>query len=217
MRLNRLIVPSVLALGLVAGLAVAGESENLAPESVPEAIRAVAAKIFKSEKVVYHKVTVYEVEGKDAKGAPVSYLVDSSGAPFRKLATETSRTPAGRPFLGVQLAQKGEGAVIGEIVARTGAAAAGLKAGDRIVKVGDTAVSSPEELVAAIGKHAPGENVSLTIERDGWKKVVSATLGSRKDDDGDDGDDDDDRGAQGMKKHHDEKGEHHGGKDDDDD
>jgi S1-C subfamily serine protease len=212
MRLNRLIVPSVLGLGLVAGLAIAGESENLAPESVPEAIRSVAARIFKSEKVVYHKVTVYEVVGKDAKGAAVSYLVDQSGLPFEKLPTETTaRGSTGRPFLGVQLAQKGEGAVIAEVVARTAAAAAELKAGDRIVKVGDTAVSSPQELIAAISRFAPGEKVALTIERDGWKKVVSATLGARKDDDGDD--DDDDRGAQGMKKHHDERG----GKDDDDD
>jgi S1-C subfamily serine protease len=185
------LVPSlVVALG-TAGFAVAGDSERLAPESVPEVVRHAASKLFGGGNVDYRKDVVYEVTGKDASGAPAVFLVDAAGNAFQ-------RVTAGRPFLGIQLAQDEDGAVVGGVIADTAAAKAGLVEGDKIVKVGETTVASPEDLLAAIGKHAPGDTLALTIEREGWKKTITVTLGTRPKDEAED--------------KHDEKGE----KDDDD-
>ncbi|MBI3723197.1 PDZ domain-containing protein [bacterium] len=229
MQSRSLIVSSFAAL-LLTSLAIAGERETLSPESVPDAVRACAAKLFKSgEKLAYQKTTVYEVSGTARDGAPACILVDAAGVAWKNAAAPTAapkpQAPAGRPFLGIQLSQKGEGAIVAGIIANTAAAKAELKPGDRIVKVGDASVSSPQELVAALAKRAPGEKLTLTVDRDGWKKTVQVTLGTRpKDEDGDDDDDDDDDHGKGGEKHegakkgHDERGEkHEGGKDDDDD
>ncbi|HEV2889130.1 MAG TPA: trypsin-like peptidase domain-containing protein [Frankiaceae bacterium] len=53
---------------------------------------------------------------------------------------------------------------------------AGLRAGDAIVRLGDTNVADADALVAAIRSHRPGETVQVTYERDGSRKTVSVRL-----------------------------------------
>lgn len=62
------------------------------------------------------------------------------------------------------------------------AAAAGLKAGDVITRLGSQAVSSGPSLISAIWTHQPGDTVPLTYERDGRESTVQVTLGERKGD-----------------------------------
>ena len=71
-------------------------------------------------------------------------------------------------YLGVatsDLAGQATGAVIGQVTANGPAAAAGVKAGDVVTKLGDTTVKSSSDLVAAIADHKPGDRVALTIRR----------------------------------------------------
>ena len=65
--------------------------------------------------------------------------------------------------------------------AGSGAATAGLAAGDVVTKVGDARVQDFSDLVAQIGAQTPGGKVTLTVERGGQQRTVDVTLGSTKD------------------------------------
>jgi serine protease Do len=88
-----------------------------------------------------------------------------------------------RAFLGVtvEAAREGErgGAVVREVTPDSPAAQAGLKAGDAIVKVGDKDVRDPDDLVAAVARHKPGEKLNFHVVREGQERDLSVTLGER--------------------------------------
>jgi len=90
-------------------------------------------------------------------------------------------------FLGVELAGTSAtggapttaGAVVGGVVPGTGAAEAGLAAGDVITAVDGAAVSDPASLSAAVAAHAPGDEVTLTVvDAAGTSTQVTVTLTS---------------------------------------
>jgi serine protease Do len=54
---------------------------------------------------------------------------------------------------------------------------AGIKEGDIITKVDGTAVSETASLASLLGKHTPGDTVTLTINRDGKTQDIDVTLG----------------------------------------
>ncbi|CAN5352196.1 DegQ family serine endoprotease [soil metagenome] len=56
---------------------------------------------------------------------------------------------------------------------------AGLQPGDVVLAVNDEAVSSPSSLQQAIAFHEPGDEVELTIWRDGEEREVEVELGER--------------------------------------
>ena len=62
---------------------------------------------------------------------------------------------------------------------RPGGAAdqAGLKKGDRIVKIGETELRSVQEMVYVLQDARPGQKTIITIEREGKKLRVEATFG----------------------------------------
>ena len=63
--------------------------------------------------------------------------------------------------------------------AGTPAARAGLKSGDVITKFGDESVGSADELRRLVDSKQPGDQVELTIERNGKTQTVTVTLGTR--------------------------------------
>jgi serine protease Do len=69
------------------------------------------------------------------------------------------------------------GALVSSVVPGSAAAAAGLKAGDVILAVGDRAIERAGSLSSAIGLSTPGETVKLKVWRDGGEKIVEAKLG----------------------------------------
>jgi S1-C subfamily serine protease len=86
------------------------------------------------------------------------------------------------------------GVIVQEVRAGTGAARAGLRGGDTsvvfegqtyvlggdvIVAVDDTSVLTPQELRDAIATKKPGDEVELTVYRDGNRTSVTITLGRR--------------------------------------
>ncbi len=58
----------------------------------------------------------------------------------------------------------------------SGAAVAGLKAGDVVKSIGGTPVKDWDALVAAVQTHKPGETIAVVVVRDGAEKTVRVTL-----------------------------------------
>jgi putative serine protease PepD len=95
-------------------------------------------------------------------------------------------------FLGVQLrtvdpgnassfnSSVDAGAYIGEVVAGSPAAEAGLREGDIITKMDDTPISSAAELVINVRGHLVGDTVTLEVQREGGTETIRVTLGSDK-------------------------------------
>ena len=70
------------------------------------------------------------------------------------------------------------GARLGEVTSGGAADKAGLHAGDVVTAVDGKAISSGDALVAAVRSHRPGDQVKLTITRNGQTQTITATLGS---------------------------------------
>lgn len=84
--------------------------------------------------------------------------------------------------LGVGLSQSQSaatsGAVLGQVNAGSPAAAAGLKPGDVITKINDRTIADGDSLIVAIRSYAPGDEVTITYERNGQPQTTAATLAS---------------------------------------
>ena len=108
----------------------------------------------------------------------------------RRVAQELMTTgSATKPVLGVQGSagleprSGGSGAVIAAVQQGSPAAQAGLVPGDVVTKVGNDKVEDFTDLVARIGAHSPGEQVSLVVgnANGGGERTVQVTLGSQPD------------------------------------
>jgi hypothetical protein len=99
----------------------------------------------------------------------------------RGRAGPASGPATGAAFLGVagDASSDGEGAGVSSVIPDSGAARAGLRDGDVLVRVDDTTVDSFEALRGLLGRKKPGDVVSLLYLRDGVDQVTSATLGAR--------------------------------------
>lgn len=88
-----------------------------------------------------------------------------------------------KPMLGVSTksAETNDGAVVESIVPNSPASKIGLKAGDVITKVGDKLITSPKELVDAIGEYKAGDKLAITFERDAKMLTKDVTLSGRRD------------------------------------
>ena len=84
-----------------------------------------------------------------------------------------------RPRLGVELVQ-GEGAPrINRVVGNSVAEAAGIKAGDHIVRAAGLEMRSPDDVVDVIGRQAPGTWLPLSIRREGEEIDIVAKFPPR--------------------------------------
>ncbi len=92
-------------------------------------------------------------------------------------------------YVGVSLDPSvGGGAAIAKSASQNGsppiapggpAAKAGLQAGDVITAVNGTRVTNINQFVATVANYAPGDTVSLTVNRGGSTKTIKLTLGSQ--------------------------------------
>ena len=55
---------------------------------------------------------------------------------------------------------------------------AGLKPGDVITRIDDKPIEDATDLIAQIRSRAPGDQISVTYQRDGQESTVQVTLGS---------------------------------------
>ena len=88
---------------------------------------------------------------------------------------------ATHPYLGVKLSDSSDpaGAKVSEVASGAPADKAGLQNGDVITAADGSAVTSSDQLVAALAADSPGDRVHLTVARGGSTRTVSVTLGSR--------------------------------------
>ena len=105
------------------------------------------------------------------------------------LVPERPQAATGRPVLGVEVtelsAELGDeagldgGVVVSNVLPGSGAEDAGFEVGDVIVRLDGKKVVSTEALVSAISRYEPGEEVDVTVWRDGDTDTVAVELGSR--------------------------------------
>lgn len=115
--------------------------------------------------------------------------IGSSGGAFSTPGFVPAAPPppplGGGGYLGVQLRTMGpplrdpERVVIIDVLAHGPAVFAGLRPDDVVLEVDGTLVQRAEDVVARVSAHAPGDRVTLTIERDGERRVVRVVVGAR--------------------------------------
>ncbi|MFI5909540.1 S1C family serine protease [Dactylosporangium sp. NPDC051541] len=81
------------------------------------------------------------------------------------------------PYLGVQLTDGTNGALIGGVVAGGPADKAGLKTGDLVTKFGSAAVTDATSLINAVQGAKAGDQVQVIVNRNGADQTVTVTLG----------------------------------------
>ncbi len=87
--------------------------------------------------------------------------------------------PAGGVVLGITFKEKATKLVVGEVHEGSGAANAGIKAGDVIVSAGGQEVADHEALAKVVEKRRVGEDLEVTVEREGKKVSMQVRLAGR--------------------------------------
>lgn len=101
----------------------------------------------------------------------------------RRTAEELIKTgKSSYPILGISIdtSYTDGGALVDALTSGGPAESAGIQEGDIIVDLGGRAITNSDELIVAIRDKAPGDQVSITLKRDGVTKVVKATLVAAK-------------------------------------
>ncbi len=81
----------------------------------------------------------------------------------------------GAPSSGAEVT---DGAEVQEVTDGSAAGSAGLRSGDVITRIDDRQVTSADSLVATIRSYRPGDEVTVTYERDGQEATTTLTLES---------------------------------------
>ncbi len=96
-------------------------------------------------------------------------------------ATAREIPHAGGPVLGVSFEVKSEKLVVTEVAEKSGAATAGVEKDDVLLLADSEKIASAEVLGEIIGKHRVGDQITLTVERDGKKMELKVELKGRVD------------------------------------
>jgi peroxiredoxin len=105
-----------------------------------------------------------------ALGATTAVVIASHDA--------AAEAPSSHPWLGVELDQgrADHGVRVKHAIRSSPAWKAGIRDGELIVRVGDVAVSRPDDVIREVGNHAPGSSVRITVQRGGSEVLLSAQL-----------------------------------------
>lgn len=117
--------------------------------------------------------------GGEAGNIGLGFAIPSNSA--KRIAEELIATgDSSTPIIGVSLdlAYEGEGARVSEVNNGGPSQDAGIKPGDVITRLGDRVIDDSTELVVAIRSFAPGDTVTLEVQRDGQARTFEVTLGS---------------------------------------
>jgi len=83
-----------------------------------------------------------------------------------------------RPYLGIQYEQREDGALISFVMPDSPARAAGLRVNDLITALNGQPVGVDNPLIDAIQAYAPGDTVTLSVDRRGETLEIEVTLGA---------------------------------------
>ena len=106
-----------------------------------------------------------------------SLCLSASLAGFAQVPNSAGELPR-RGWFGVALAPHESGAVVTAVVPGSTAAAEGILVGDVIRAVDEIVPRSPDDVVAAIARHAPGTTAVIDLLRDGTAQKRSVVLRS---------------------------------------
>ncbi len=87
-------------------------------------------------------------------------------------------TNTGRAFLGVLTSDANGGAFIRQLVAGGPAEQAGLQPNDTIIQIDTTAIPNSAALGSYLANKAPGDKVTVTVNRNGTDLKITVTLGT---------------------------------------
>ncbi|WP_034586912.1 MULTISPECIES: S1C family serine protease [Acinetobacter] len=73
-----------------------------------------------------------------------------------------------------------QGVVVADVLANGPSAKAGLKRGDRIIKVDKEVITTASHLINYVALQAPGSKIIIEVERDGKKLDLEVTVGERQ-------------------------------------
>ena len=100
---------------------------------------------------------------------------------IEQLRAQANGETSASGYLGVQLERRrtdgGSGALVADVVAGSAAAKAGIKVGDVVVALDGAPITGQAALVATIRTLAPGEEVEVSLVRDG--AALEVTAGAR--------------------------------------
>ena len=117
--------------------------------------------------------------GGEAGNIGLGFAIPSNSA--KRIAEELIATgDSSTPIIGVSLdlTFEGEGARVSEVNNGGPSQDAGLKPGDIITRLEGRAIDDSTELVVAIRSYAPGDQVTVEVQRDGQSRTFEVTLGS---------------------------------------
>jgi putative serine protease PepD len=104
----------------------------------------------------------------DEAGRIAGQLITTGKATHAVMGVEVGGTQSGGS----------SGALIKSVTAGSGAANAGLKAGDLVTELDGQRIDDATALVAAVRSHAPGQQVKVTYARGGSSHTTTLTLGT---------------------------------------
>lgn len=81
-----------------------------------------------------------------------------------------------KPMIGVALVLTPDGTVVEKVIEDSPASSAGLKTGDLIIWIYGHKATRPEDIIAAVDQHMPGDEVNVTIEREDAMQDLSMQL-----------------------------------------
>ncbi|HTF56777.1 MAG TPA: PDZ domain-containing protein [Planctomycetota bacterium] len=142
------------------------------------------------KKKVGDKVKVKIIRGKETKEITVTLATrpdDSTPAPAPEPPKEKAKEPKETPkeearpgLLGIRPGSPtGKGMAIDSIVDGSPAAKAGLRAGDVVVKLGDTPIWKESDLETFMKTSKAGQEIEVTYTRNGEEKKIKVTLAER--------------------------------------
>ena len=109
----------------------------------------------------------------------VALVAAVSLAPALVPADASAQMPGARPWLGIAMdppEAQSTGVRVGHVVRGSPADKAGLREGDRVLRVAGAAVARGSEIVQAVGGLAVGDAVDLAFSRDGKVQTARVTL-----------------------------------------
>jgi len=115
----------------------------------------------------------------DAQNIGFAIAIDTIKPLLDDLKAGRTITKSATAFLGVTVSQTPNGLEITSVTDGSGAAKAGIKAGDVFVKVGDASISTEEQLREALRGISPGTKTPVQVRRDGQLIDVTVEMGSR--------------------------------------
>ena len=107
----------------------------------------------------------------------VTSNIESAPVAIGVVSAPTQESPMPKAVLGVRMQRVDSGVRINLVMPGTGAARAGIKAGDIISTINGKTAETPETVTQVIGGLQPGDAISLAVYRENSPLTVKVTLG----------------------------------------